>query len=160
MKYFPDIGQETFISSKNVLDMASKMVYNRRVRWRRSMNISEELKQLGFKDLGYLAHPGIYILTYEGKVVYVGKTTNIMHRLSSPDHCARSYDHIYFVKCDINELDRLEALMILRFKPDKGKAYSFNNNTDVRNKPLGLSPQGARTIIPIGGREYTFRRRV
>lgn len=119
--------------------------------------LTETLKELGFKDLSYLTNPGIYVLCLNKEVVYVGQTINIFSRLGAgPDHRARPYDKVYFVRCNMDELDRLEALMILKFKPKEGNAYNFNNNTDLRSKPE--SGQATHTIT-VGGMSLSLKGR-
>jgi hypothetical protein len=114
--------------------------------------LTDTLKELGFKDLSYLMNPGIYVLCLNGEVVYVGQTINIFGRLgASPDHRVRPYDKIYFIKCNLNELDRLEALMILRLKPSEGNAYNFNNNTDPGHRPVPSEPGQSTHTITVGG---------
>jgi hypothetical protein len=113
--------------------------------------LANTLKELGFKDLGYLMNPGIYVLCYKEEVIYVGRTTNIFNRISDSDHRARTYDKIYFVKCNFDELDRVEALMILKLKPKEGKSYNFNNNTDYRNKPTPTAPGQSFHTINVSG---------
>lgn len=115
------------------------------------MTLDSKLKELGFKDLGYLMNPGIYVLLLKEEVVYVGQTINIFVRLSREDHKLRAYDKAYFIKCNMDELDRLEALMILKLKPKEGNTYNFNNNTDPRNRPTPSEPGQSTHTITVGG---------
>jgi hypothetical protein len=122
--------------------------------------IAETLKELGFKDLSYLLNPGIYILCLDGEVVYVGQTTNIFVRLGGNEyHRNRAWNKAYFIKCSITELDRMEALMILKFKPKEGKAFNFNNNTDARNRPASGQSGPSTHTITIGGKELSLKGR-
>lgn len=123
------------------------------------MTLDSKLKELGFKDLDYLRNPGIYVMLLDEEVVYVGQTINIFNRLSDSDHRVRLYDKVYFVKCNMDELDRLEALMILKFKPKEGNAYNFNNNTDQRNKPVPSEPGQATHTITIRGMSLSLKGR-
>ena len=111
--------------------------------------MDNELKALGFKDLSYLMYPGIYVLLLNGEIVYVGQTRNIFGRFNGPDHRHRSYDKVYFVRCNPAELDRVEALMILKLKPKERQTYNFNNNTDPRNKPITTNPGSEPAIHHI-----------
>lgn len=120
------------------------------------------LKELGFKDLTYLMHPGIYVLCVGEEVVYVGKTTNIFHRFSSPDHLQRHFDKIYFVRCSLEEIDRLEALMILKLKPKQNQSYNFVKSNDYRWKPVAPGPGESTHTITVRGTQLTLggRRRI
>lgn len=110
------------------------------------------LKDMGFKNLSYLMNPGIYVLLLQGEVVYVGQTRDIFARIgASPDHRGRDYDEIYFIKCPLHELDRVEALMINKLKPRVGAVYNFNNNTDHRNRPTEGAPGEATLNLTVLG---------
>jgi hypothetical protein len=109
------------------------------------------LKELGFKHLKYLMNPGIYVLLLAGKVVYVGQTINIFGRFHSEDHRNRAYDDMYFIRCNLDELDRMEALMILKLKPEQNTTFNFNNNTDPRNRPTPSEAGQSTHTITVGG---------
>lgn len=122
--------------------------------------MSEELlKTLGFKDLSYLMNPGIYVLLLNGEVVYVGRTINIFNRMADQDHRERTYDKIYFIRCNQDEIDRLEALMILKLKPREGNAYNFNKNTGPGHKPTPYGSGQTIHTITVGGRELSLKGR-
>jgi hypothetical protein len=113
--------------------------------------IAKMLKDLGFKDLGYLMNPGIYVLCLNEEVVYVGQTRNMFHRFAGSDHTQRVYNKMYFIKCSFEELDRLESLMILKLKPTQNTTYNFNNNTDFRNRPTPAGPSESSHTISVMG---------
>lgn len=120
----------------------------------------EELKRLGFKDLSYLMHSGIYVLCLKGEVVYVGQTINIFGRLDKEDHRHRVYDKIYFVRCELYELNRIETLMIMKLKPKHQTTYNTNTNPDLRNMSLtGAGPSEVTFGITVGGTQLQLRGR-
>jgi len=68
--------------------------------------------------------PGVYFLIRENKVVYVGKSIDMIQRLRS--HMAdqrMEFTHVTMLKLDSDEfeLDIMEKMMIRKFKPPKNK---------------------------------------
>ncbi len=70
--------------------------------------------------------PGVYFLIRENKVVYVGKSIDMIQRLRS--HMAdqrMEFTHVTMLKLDSDEfeLDIMEKMMIRKFKPPKNRDY-------------------------------------
>jgi excinuclease UvrABC nuclease subunit len=68
--------------------------------------------------------PGVYFLIRENKVVYVGKSIDMIQRLRS--HMAdqrMEFTHVTMLKLDSDEfeLDIMEKMMIRKFKPPKNR---------------------------------------
>ncbi len=68
--------------------------------------------------------PGVYFLIRENKVVYVGKSNDMIQRLRS--HMAdqrMEFTHVTMLKLDSDEfeLDIMEKMMIRKFKPPKNR---------------------------------------
>jgi len=123
------------------------------------MSVIDTLKGLGFKDVSYCMNPGIYVLFLRGEVVYVGQTIHMFDRLGKMDHKGRDFDKVYFIKCDLTELDRLEALMISKLNPQEGRAYTFNNSTsvsDARSRAPLDKPEGSSLTITVRGTPLTL----
>lgn len=78
---------------------------------------------------------GVYFLTRGNRVVYVGQSTNVFHRVASHTS-SKQFDSMAWVPCDPSSLDRLESLYIHVLKPE------LNANTGPagsKSAPIGLS---------------------
>jgi hypothetical protein len=110
------------------------------------MDISEELKALGFKNVSYLMNPGVYVLLYNGEVVYVGSTNNPLSRIGMHTYNI-VYNQVYFVRCDSDELTKIEGLLIAKFRP----------RLNVDQNPTTPSFFG-QTRVKIGGYALRIKR--
>lgn len=110
-----------------------------------------ELK--GFVEVSPILRSGVYALVREGAVVYVGQSKNMLSRVSAhrsnwgrkstPAWMPASirgmlFDQVFIQPCPVDRLDRLEAEMILRYRP----------RYNIRIKPP--TPVGPFTIH-VGG---------
>lgn len=68
----------------------------------------------------------IYFLIKNNEIVYVGQTIDLYARLSAHSR-EKDFDAYSFVECNIDELDALEILYIVKFKP--------KYNTRLPNNP-------------------------
>jgi hypothetical protein len=63
-------------------------------------------------------HCGIYFLLDCEEIVYVGKSVDVKSRLKQhSNNLNKVWNRYFFIKCDRQEIDRLEAYYILRFRP-------------------------------------------
>lgn len=61
---------------------------------------------------------GIYFLLRDNDVVYVGRSTNIMVRLSHHRfEATKEFNRIFVIECPVAHMDRLERLYIDKFQP-------------------------------------------
>lgn len=65
---------------------------------------------------------GIYFLLDGNKIVYIGQSTNVYHRIAS--HKDKQFDRYAFVPCSADSLDKLEALYIHCIRPKLNGKYS------------------------------------
>jgi hypothetical protein len=82
----------------------------------------KDLLELGFKNISYGRHPGVYVLCYKGKVIYVGKTVNAFTRVGQHDKSIR-FDQIFFIRCRLDELNDKEREYIHTLKPEANREY-------------------------------------
>lgn len=59
----------------------------------------------------------IYFLWHKGKVVYVGQTVNLFHRLGVHLSGDKLFDEYSYLECDKSELNKLEAGYIVELNP-------------------------------------------
>lgn len=73
----------------------------------------------GFKPMGMPAKVcGVYALVEGGKVVYVGKSTDVVSRVRRHrDNMRFAAEEVYVMRCAPSRLDRLERDMIVRLRP-------------------------------------------
>lgn len=77
---------------------------------------------------------GIYFLIKDNEIVYIGQSTNIFARLSG--HGNKDFDSVTFVPCEKSELNIMESLYILAYRPKlNGMA---GRNQDRISSPLSL----------------------
>ena len=71
----------------------------------------------GFFNASYLLHPGVYVLRWQGRVMYVGQSIEVFSRLGQ--HSRRiMYDEVFFVRCEKGELNSIEQELIDKLKPE------------------------------------------
>lgn len=115
----------------------------------------------GFIDFDPLLAAGVYALTWQGKVVYVGQSRNLLKRLRDHQNNATRnrrlmkwepksnkmlFDGIKLKPCIIEDLDRIEREMIRRFHP------KYN----VHHKPLVRAPMLAPIDVDWGDFAFTL----
>jgi|SRR5262245_36012627 len=76
----------------------------------------DDLANLGFKNVSYLNGPGVYVLCYKRRVMYVGKTMNGFQRVGLHVNNI-TFDQVYFVRHDPDGLDTFEKQMIAQLEP-------------------------------------------
>jgi hypothetical protein len=61
---------------------------------------------------------GIYFLLRDDQIVYVGRSTNIMVRLSNHRfEATKEFNRVFVVECPVANMDRMERMYIDKFKP-------------------------------------------
>lgn len=58
---------------------------------------------------------GIYFLKQKDQLVYIGQTTKGVSRIL--EHKDKEFDKFYFIKCDKKDLNKIEGINILNYKP-------------------------------------------
>lgn len=82
-----------------------------------------------------LAICGIYFLIKGDEIVYIGQSVNIFARMNG--HANKDYDSVTFVPCDKSELDIMESLYILAYRP-KLNGRAGNKCQGRISSPLSL----------------------
>lgn len=96
------------------------------------------------KSLSYGDACGVYFLIKNKKIVYIGQSINIASRVTQ--HRDKDFDSVSYVSCDRSELDVLESLYILAYKPPLNGIAGGNGN----NRPS--TPISLKMIIDKFGR--------
>lgn len=114
-----------------------------------------------FMDVTAMFHAGVYALTWRNKVVYVGKSNNILRRLHEhrmngarnrglypwePKSNKMQFDGMQYIPLRLDELDRVERQMINRYRP----------RYNVHHKPPSEVPHTAPTDVDMGGITFTL----
>ena len=60
---------------------------------------------------------GIYFLISLDTIVYVGQTINLKNRLEQHWRSDKGWNRYFFVRCKKEDLNRMEAYYILKFRP-------------------------------------------
>lgn len=115
----------------------------------------------GFIIEDHLTAAGVYALTWQGKVVYVGQSRNLLKRLYDhrnnatrnrklmrwePRSNKMLFDGIQVMPCIIEDLDRVEQEMIRRYHP----------RYNVHHKPAIRAPMLAPIDLDLDGLEFTL----
>jgi len=79
---------------------------------------------------------GIYFLLQGGKVVYIGRTKNISHRLAG--HGNKNYDSYRFIQCEEIYLKHYEQRWIEKFKPKYNSKRKIEENLTL-NKTVSIT---------------------
>jgi len=77
-----------------------------------------EPQHIAAEAMLYDAVIGVYFLLQDDEVVYIGKSNDALRRLSQ--HRAenqKTFNRVFMVRCQLVELDRLEALYIDKYRP-------------------------------------------
>lgn len=64
---------------------------------------------------------GVYFLTHQSEVYYVGQTTNLLYRLYKHRMSGRKFDGFAFIPCAEEDLDQLESAYIAMLLPGENK---------------------------------------
>lgn len=76
---------------------------------------------------------GVYFLIKDDEIIYIGQSINIAHRIAS--HRDKDFDSMAFIGCLKTDLDVLESLYILAYRP---KLNGSLGNSDIPSTPLSL----------------------
>ena len=63
------------------------------------------------------AGPGIYFLISLDEVVYVGQSHDIANRLKQHWESGKDFNRYFVIRCESENLNKLEAYYILKFRP-------------------------------------------
>ena len=73
---------------------------------------------------------GVYLLKKKGRVVYVGKSTNVARRIGQ--HGDKKFDSHEVLECCLEELDSLEIENIKKYDPILNKSHSPSKKKDEK----------------------------
>lgn len=59
----------------------------------------------------------VYFLFREGKLIYIGRTGNLLQRLIAHRN-KRKFDSVYYIPCSKEEVGPIERYMIMKFRPE------------------------------------------
>lgn len=96
----------------------------------------------GFENISSVLYMAVYILTYKGKVTYVGQSATPFKRFAQHKITNKSvmtpfgprmsgkipFDNIWLKSCRQDEANQLEEELIQKYRP----AYNIKHNKDVR----------------------------
>lgn len=95
------------------------------------MNLEDILSESKPKPNGII---GIYYLIHEERVVYVGQTVRGMSRIIEHITDGKLFDYYSFFPCNTGDLDRLEAIEVVKHEPHLNKAlYGSYSYMRIRN---------------------------
>jgi hypothetical protein len=82
-------------------------------------------------DLVSASHPapdtcGVYFLIRDGVVTYVGKTTNVLARLTKHRRMGKVFDSFTFIPCAESEMTQLEGDYIMAYWPAENRAVELS----------------------------------
>lgn len=98
--------------------------------------VLKELDQITRKSRRVEYLTGIYFLISNGKVVYVGQTTNVVARVSN--HVpVKKFDRWAYVTCDPDQLNEWERAYIEKFDP----IYNRDWTTLAMKKQRAVTPE-------------------
>ena len=100
-------------------------------RIKRGNEILREIKRLDTDEVVRNSTPippkcGIYFLLKAGRIIYIGKSTNVLSRLGQHANSV-DFDTFTVAECDIEVLDFVENVMIAKFKPELNKKLKDND---------------------------------
>ena len=90
---------------------------------------------------------GVYILICRGEIVYVGQSRNVFHRIGL--HGANEekvFDSYSIIECEPQDLNDLEAELIVRFAPMYNVTLPLNNSWITLSHLRNSSPLKLPTI--------------
>ena len=81
----------------------------------------------------------IYFLYKNRKLIYIGMTCNLLHRLFASEHREKDFDDVYFIEFDKSkDVRTLESLLIFKYSPPLNKIgkceelFGMFDNIDLR----------------------------
>ena len=72
-------------------------------------------RRKGFVPMLAIVSPTVYLLSYEGEVVYVGQSKTPYQRIHQ--HKDKKFDHVRFLPCKLRRMSYWEKVLIKRYKP-------------------------------------------
>lgn len=130
----------------------------------------------GFTEISPILRAGVYALCAKGRVIYVGKSKAMIARIAAHRNAYRDkrakngqgswlsdtlgipgllFDEIHVYPCRLDELDRIERAMILKYSPH----YNIQLKSQVTRAPLSVLVAGVQVTINPRVVE-TIRRRI
>lgn len=111
----------------------------------------------------------VYFLINKNKIVYVGKTTNGIHRIK--EHTKdKKFDSFYYIRCTMEELLDVESENIYAYKPKYNKHISagyrydrkanrfYSKESEIARKLLENRNKNRKNYkITISGTDITFK---
>lgn len=97
--------------------------------YKESHNLPHELKGVSNDvynlPLAYIDSPsGVYFLYHEEELVYIGKATNVSGRIVNHlREKLKDFNKVYFIRVDLESLNRVERDLIRKFKPKYNKTF-------------------------------------
>lgn len=77
-----------------------------------------ELLEICLYDFPALPGACVYFLTFEGRVVYVGKSTSLASRIQAhKSERFKVFDQVFYISVDPKDLDSIERKFIKKFLP-------------------------------------------
>jgi excinuclease UvrABC nuclease subunit len=109
----------------NIFELAGKIF---RMYW---PNTRDDGKEYSADEIVAFAAPmlhkgstrcGIYFLLWMDEIVYVGQSVDVrtridQHTVGDERHEVKNFNRYFFIQCEPEELNRLEAYYILKFRP-------------------------------------------
>lgn len=97
----------------------------------------------GLVCLESITNPVVYFLCKGDTVVYVGQSIRITSRLKSHP-CTGKYDKVFYVPCELDELDSLEAYWIAKLKPKLNNKQLPKSAKDAKYRAKFLAIEEAK----------------
>jgi hypothetical protein len=102
-----------------------------------------------FSALGRFSVPPkgcyVYFLIWQGHIVYIGQTTNLLARIGSHQNSKKRFSDVWFIRVRKSEREAIEKALIGRVSPSQNKAW--NGQKALRTyrlvKPLATECGGA-----------------
>lgn len=101
---------------------------------------------------------GIYFLCIKGKIVYIGKTTDLANRLMQHKRQLMEYDAFRFIACQESKLDEYEVRWIKKFKPCFNTKHTTEKKKYYYYKPVMRSKPLKARIPMVNERIMKFRK--
>ena len=88
---------------------------------------------------------GIYFLIKNNVIIYIGKSTNVMNRISQHKY-EKDFSSYAIIECDENEMSYLEADMIAKYQPEYNKSFPTNEEWNCVTKKVNLFLDSNKSI--------------
>ncbi len=75
-------------------------------------------------------YTGIYFLFQKNDIIYIGKSINIIRRMSQGINHPK-YTHFSFIECSKTKLDPMEAYYIFKYAPKYNSNYNYNKRRQL-----------------------------